>query len=260
MRPLTSRGRRRRALATPFPDAWRALLSSSVAHWRMLDGTERARLEDLIRILLADKLWEATDGFALTEEIQLVISALAGLLILGLDYDDYHNVTSIIVGPSTMTTGGDDYVGGGLYSEDPLPILGLSASTGPVLIAWDAARSEARHPEHGHNVVYHEFAHKLDALDGSDGAPPLETEEEHRRWAEVCNAEYAALRGGRGGDLIDAYGATNSAEFFAVITELFFDRPVAMERAKPELYDVLRGYYRQDPAARERRSGALGKA
>ena len=102
MRALTSRGRRHRALATPFPEAWRALLHEEMAHWRLLDGSERERLEDLIRVLLADKLWEATAGFRLTDEIRVLISALAGLLILGLDYDDYHRVTSIIVGPSEL--------------------------------------------------------------------------------------------------------------------------------------------------------------
>jgi Mlc titration factor MtfA (ptsG expression regulator) len=220
----------------------------------MLDGHERGRLESLIRLLLVDKLWEASRGFALTDEIRVVISAMAGVLILGLDYDYYHRVTSIIVSPTTVVIEGDRHVGGGIFSDEPEPIIGQARSDGPVQIAWDSARAQARHPDSGHNVVYHEFAHKLDMLGGSvDGTPPLESHAEYERWVAVCNAEYAALRNGTGGSLLDPYGAENTGEFFAVVTEVFFDRPLQLEEEKPELYAVLRDFYRQDPAARERR-------
>ena len=255
---LTRRGRRRRALAQPFPDAWRELLAESMAHWRVLDGGERARLEDLIRLLLVDKPWEAAHGFELSEEIRVLISAMAGLLVLGLDYDYYHRVTSIIVCPTTVVLEGDRPIGDGLWSDEPLPIIGQAGQNGPVLIAWDSARRQARHPQHGHNVVYHEFAHKLDMLSGTlDGTPPLDSHAEYERWVVVCNAEYASLRNGTGGELLDPYGAVNPAEFFAVVTEVFFDRPLDVEREKPELYTVLRDFYRQDPASRERR--AMGR-
>lgn len=252
---LTRRGRRRRALAQPFPEAWRRLLAENVAHWRTLDEQERGRLESLVRLLLVDKLWEASRGFTLTDEIRVVISAMAGLLILGLDYDYYHRVTSIIVSPTTVVIEGDRHVGGGIFSDEPEPIIGQARSDGPVLIAWDSARDQARHPERGHNVVYHEFAHKLDMLGGSvDGTPPLESRAEYERWVAVCNAEYAALRSGTGGSLLDPYGAVNTGEFFAVVTEVFFDRPLELEEEKPELYTVLRDFYRQDPASRARRA------
>ena len=253
---LTRRGRRRKALAQPFPEAWRDLLADNVAHWRTLSGHERERLEGLIRLLLVDKLWEASQGFKLTDEIRVVISAMAGLLILGLDYDYYHRVTSIIVSPTTVVLEGDRHLGGGVYTDEPEAIIGEARSDGPVLIAWDSARAQARDPDDGRNVVYHEFAHKLDMLGGSvDGTPPLESHAEYERWIRVCNAEFAALRDGTGGDLLDPYGAENTGEFFAVVTEVFFDTPVELERDKPELYAVFRDFYRQDPAARERRAG-----
>ena len=107
----------------------------------------------------------------------------------------------------------------------------------------------ARHPERGHNVVYHEFAHKLDMLDGViDGTPPLERQEELDRWVEVCTAEYEALRNGTDDGFLDGYASVDPAEFFAVATEAFFDLPVQLEAAKPDLYAVLRDFYRQDPA------------
>ncbi|HXZ99441.1 MAG TPA: M90 family metallopeptidase [Candidatus Binatia bacterium] len=254
--PLTRRGRRRQALARPFPNAWRALLEESFAHWALLDATERRRVEDLTRMLLADKYWEATHGFALTEEMRVLIAAMASLLVLGLDYDYYHRVTTVIVAPSSMVLEGARPVGQGLYTDEPEVIIGQARHDGPVLIAWEAARRDARHPEWGRNVVYHEFAHKLDMLDGGvDGTPPLETRAEHRRWVEVCQAEYERLRGGEGGELLDPYGGVTPGEFFAVVTEVFFTRPQALQLEKPELYAVLRDFYRQDPADRERRKG-----
>jgi len=252
--PLTHPGRRRRALGRPFPDAWRELLTQSFAHWRTLDGEERRQLEDLIRVILVDKYWEATHGFTLTEEMRVLIAALASLVILGLDYDYYHRVTSIIVAPSTVTLAGDRPVGEGLYTSDREWIIGQAHYDGPVLIAWDAARRGARHPERGRNVVYHEFAHKLDMLGGSvDGTPPLESKAEYRRWVEVCQAEYERVRRGEGGEILDPYAAENPGEFFAVVTEVFFDRPLALQAEMPHLYAVFRDFYRQDPADREYR-------
>ncbi|MGA3183067.1 MAG: M90 family metallopeptidase [Candidatus Dormibacteria bacterium] len=253
---LTRRGRLRKALAEPFPEAWRNLLAEDFAHWHVLAGHEREQLERLIRLLLVDKLWEGSKGFELTDEIRVVISAMASLPILGLDYDYYHRVTSIIVSPTTVVFEGDRHLGGGVFTDEPQRLIGQARFEGPVLIAWDAAREQARDPDQGHNVVYHELAHKLDMLGGSvDGTPPLESHTEYERWIRVCNEEFAALRGGTGGDLLDPYGAENTGEFFAVVTEVFFDRPIRLEREKPELYAVFRGFYRQDPAARERRAG-----
>jgi Mlc titration factor MtfA (ptsG expression regulator) len=103
-------------------------------------------------------------------------------------------------------------------------------------------------------VVLHEFAHKLDMLDGMvDGTPPLLDGAARRRWIAVCTAEYDLLRAGEGGDLLRGYAAVNPGEFFAVATEVFFDRPGELQSQKPALYDVMRAFYRQDPAARARR-------
>ena len=252
---FTREGRRRKALAEPFPDRWRALLDGSMAHWRMLDDDERSVLEDHIRVFLVDKKWQAARDFELTDEVRVLVSAMASLLILGLDYECYENVTWIEVHPTTVVRTGVRGTGiDNIVSDSPLPILGEAGFDGPVVIAWDAATANARHPEHGHNVVYHEFAHKLDMDDGVvDGTPRLPDPAARQRWIDVCTREYELLSEGRGGALLDPYGATNPGEFFAVATELFFDRPTAMQEHKAELYDVLRDFYRQDPAARERR-------
>jgi Mlc titration factor MtfA (ptsG expression regulator) len=193
----------------------------------------------------------------LDDEVRVLISAMACLLILGLDYEAYHRVTWIEVQPTTMRRVGEYSVGvGRVASDSPVWLLGEASYSGPVTIAWDAAAEGARHPERGHNVVYHEFAHKLDMGDGFvDGTPVLPDPAERRRWIEVCTAVYDDVRAGRAGELLDPYAGVNPGEFFAVATETFFDRPLELEVAHPDLYEVLHSFYRQDPAARARRVG-----
>jgi MtfA peptidase len=252
---LTRRARRRRALAEPFPPAWRELLATRLAHWNLLDAAERSRMEDLIRMFVAEKRWEAANGLELTEEIRVMIGAMACLLILGLDDDDaYRGVTWIEVQPTTMMSRGPRSVGAaGVVSDAELSILGETSFTGPVFIAWDAAVAGARHPERGHNVVYHEFAHKLDMDDGTVDGTPRVAGADRARWIEVCTTVYEAVRDGRAGPLLDPYAGVNPGEFFAVATEVFFDQPVELQAVHPDLYEVLGSFYRQDPAARQRR-------
>lgn len=246
---------KREPAATGFPDPWRELLDQRMVHWHLLDDDERARLEDDTLWLLATRRWEAARGFALDDTVQVTIAAQAALLILGLHRDAYRRVRTILVHPSTVVLHGERGVGGGLASRSPMPILGQANLNGPVIISWDAARKDARHPERGHNVVYHEFAHQLDMLDGfADGTPPLADRDAMARWEAVCSREYELLRRGEGGTVLRDYGAVNESEFFAVATEAFFTTPVALQAEKTELYDVLSAFYRQDPATRERRA------
>ncbi len=260
--------RRQRRLAEPLPEAWDAIIRTNVAHDAWLDRDERKHLRDLLRIFIAEKRWEGCGGLEVTDEIRVTIAAQACLLILNLPHDGYRQVRTILVYPSTVVVPPRPLRAFEIPTapvRGPTPVLGEAWLRGPVVLVWDAVRRNSRHPETGHNVVYHEFAHKLDMLDGlADGTPPLHGREEIRRWAEVCSREYLALRDrvaqGKPG-LLDAYGATNEAEFFAVATEEFFDRPVALRTRHPELYEVLQGFYRQDPAARiEARSSSVRTA
>ena len=122
---------------------------------------------------------------------------------------------------------------------------------GPIMLVWSSARREAGNLRLGRDVVLHEFSHKLDMLDGTiDGTPPIDDADARTRWIEVCTAEYQAVRGGDGGGVLRSYAGTNPGEFFAVATEAFFTLPIQLQAAKPALYEVLRGYYGQDPATR----------
>jgi Mlc titration factor MtfA (ptsG expression regulator) len=249
--------RRKKFIQEPFPPAWEDILQHNVAHYCMLDDVERTRLRELIQVFVAEKDWEGCGGLELTDEIRVTISAQACLLLLGLPHNYYQNVETIIVYPSTVVPPQRKL---GFFEtalapiEESHPIIGQAFQQGPVIIIWDAALHGGRHPELGHNVVYHEFAHKLDMLDGAaDGTPPLRDRAEYRDWVQTCSREYLRLKHdaehGRK-SFLNAYGATNEAEFFAVATEQFFDQPFLMIKNAPDLYRVLKEYYRQDPALR----------
>jgi Mlc titration factor MtfA (ptsG expression regulator) len=189
--------------------------------------------------------------------MKVTIAAQACLLVLELPHRLYENVESILVYPSTVLrpaqTAGVFVRPHGLIASGPIALLGEAHLGGPVILAWDRVVRDGRQRGEGHNLVYHEFAHKLDMLDGrSDGTPPLASREDRKRWQVVCERVFLDLRAriDRGEPtFIDQYGASDEAEFFAVVTEHFFDEPHELREAEPELYGVFSAFYRQDPAA-----------
>jgi Mlc titration factor MtfA (ptsG expression regulator) len=250
-----SDNRLEKILATAFPNEWERLIQNNIQYYQHLNNEEKKRFQDLIQIFIAEKDWLGCNGLELTDEIRVMIAAHACLLILALPNDYYHNVKSIFVYPTTIYSP-ETPIGFFEVTTTPvrgaMPILGEAHLHGPVILVWDEVKRETRHPEHGHNVVYHEFAHKLDMLDGSaDGTPLLATQEEYQRWVEVCSKEYLELcnkvEHGKP-TFFDSYAATDEAEFFAVVTESFFCEPENMKHNHPKLYQVLLGFYRQDPA------------
>jgi MtfA peptidase len=248
------RRRRERILAGPFPDAWLAFLHQNVAHYQHLSDAEQARLRDDLRIFAAEKHWEGCGGLTMTDEIKVTISAQAMLLVLGLEHNYFDRVQSILVYPYAYRAVTPDSATGNLVPQDSSDRLGEAHYRGPVILSWPEVLQDGQHPSHGKNLVFHEFAHQLDMLDGViNGTPPLKDDAQRRRWKEVMTAEYQKLVEAsehRRATLLDKYGATNEAEFFAVATECFFDSPVPMAHRHAQLYDLLREYYHQDPAER----------
>lgn len=250
--------RRKKILELPFPAGWEGCIQCNVVHYGRLDEAERKHLRDLVQVFVAEKNWEGCGGLVLNDEIRVTVASLACLMVLGIPHDLYREVESIFIYPSTVVTPERPrgiFEVAQLPDAGEIPVLGQAQPRGPVILVWDSALKSARHPESGHNVVYHEFAHKLDLSSGrADGTPPLDTSSEMRRWIDVCSREFLSLRAlvaaGKPG-FLDSYGAVSEAEFFAVVTEQFFDEPLEMKRLHPELYGVLRGFYRQDPAARD---------
>lgn len=239
--------------ARGLPPDGEDLVAQHLALWPTLDPGEQQRLLAVADELLSRKRWEAARGFALDDTVRVVIAAQAALLVLGLSTDHYRLVSGIVVHPSTVeTTGVRPGPSRGTVTSDPLSVLGLAQDgRGPVVVAWDQALAGAHRTEPGHNVVLHEFAHKLDMLDGTIDGTPLLPRELRADWVRVCTGVYEDLVAGRPRPPMRWYGATNPGEFFAVATEVFFEQPRELAALEPELYDVLRRFYRQDPAARE---------
>ncbi len=248
------KGRRRAALRRePLTPAERAIVEKNVPYVAKLDEADREELEGLVRIFLAEKSFEGCGGLELTEEMEVTIAALACILLLHRETDVYPGVDAILVYPSAYRAPARSSEGG-VVIEGEQARLGESWTRGVVVLAWDHVKSGASQPADGQNVVLHEFAHQLDGEDGSmDGAPDLGARARYTSWAHVLGSEFSELseklHAGRRSD-IDTYGATNPAEFFAVVTEMFFEKPRAMKRRHPELYDELAAFYRQDPASR----------
>jgi MtfA peptidase len=233
-----------------FEQRWRPILERDFEHWRALRPDELERMEMLVARFVGDTRWEAANGFDLTEEIKVLVAAQASMLLLGLELDEYPQLTSVIVHPSTVRLSGEHGVGGGVRSSGTQTLAGQAHYRGPVVLSWQAARRGARFPSGGQNVVYHEFAHQLDMLDGiTDGTPPLGDDRARARWVEVCTTAYDTVRA-EGSPVLRDYAGTNPAEFFAVATEVFFNRPVELREHEPALYAELQAFYHQDPATR----------
>lgn len=240
------RRRRRALLEGPAPTGWADHLHRNVAHWRHLSDDERARLMAVVRVLVAEKDWEGCGGLEMTDEIRVSVAGQAGLLLLGLKHDYYPNVRSILVYPQGYHIPQSD---GRPGEAQHVPVLGHAQMHGPVVLSWRSSLAGGRDARDGRNLVFHEFAHKLDMLDGVvDGTPPL-LRRQGKQWFAVMTREYAALQRRRRKKVIDLYGATNVAEFFAVVVEAFFEQPERVERFHPELFGVMCDVFNQNPAA-----------
>jgi MtfA peptidase len=253
------RRQREKILQSPFPDSWRQIIGKNVGYASQLDDEERIALEELVQVFIAEKEFLGCGGLEIDDEVRVTIAANACILLLGLAHDLYGDVQSILVYPSTVRPPerAQNLGGSAVAIVAPsAPILGQAELHGPVVLVWDAVAHGSRYAANGYNVVFHEFAHKMDMLDNEiDGTPPLRTTEQYRRWSKVCGDVYFEMkkRAARGQPtFLDQYGATSEAEFFAVATEFFFEKAKRMKSTHPELYDVLREFYRQDPAARVR--------
>lgn len=246
--------RRRRLLETPFPPAWLDYLQRNVAHYRYLSPAEQKKLRNDLRIFIAEKHWEGCGGLAMTEEIQVTIASQACLLVLAFDHNYFERVKSVLVYPRAVRLASEDELDDGLIPDRHHALMGQAVYRGPVILSWRDALLGGRDQEDGQNVVFHEFAHQLDFLDGTiDGTPLLSSRAEYQRWRDVMSAEYRQLQEDathHRATLLDQYGTTNEGEFFAVATECFFEKPVQMAKRHPRLYELLRDYYRQDTAKR----------
>lgn len=234
--------RRRRLLSTPIDPAWLEILARRVPFYARLTGSVRDRFLRDLRVFVAERHWIGAGGMDITDEVKVVVSAAAVRLTLYLDVDVYNRLSEIVVYPS-------HYVHPDAGEGDI--VFGEAHHWGVVVLSWDAVVQGLDNPRDGLDTATHEFAHVLDRADGSfNGAPELRAGEHYRAWARVMSEHYEALRKRkrRVQRVLRNYGATNEAEFFAVATESFFEKPTQMKRHTPDLYDEMSRFYGFDPA------------
>ncbi len=250
-----------RLLALPFPPPWREILERNVPLYQRLSADQRRRLEAKVQHFLLEKSFEGCGGLEIDDEIRVTIAAQACLLSLGRDQPtsprrganaSFPKLRSVLVYPTTYSSDGTRVTEGGFVEEGEQSRLGESWHQGYVVLAWDAVLHGASDVGDGHNVVLHEFAHQLDQEDGvADGVPLFDHPLRYGQWARILERDFEALvaRSSRGRNtVLDAYGATNKAELFAVATETFFEKPHALRRRYPELYQLLLEFYGLEPA------------
>lgn len=247
-----TRRRRNRLRAQPVPPEWRAIVERNVAVFRRLTPEDQRELLGHMQVLLAEKHFEGCGGLELTDEIRVTIAAQASLLLLHRETDYYPQLVSILVYPSEYRAHESAPIGGGVWQEGEHDRLGETAQNlGAVVLAWDSVRHGGLDATDGRNVVLHEFAHQLDFEDhNTDGTPALDSRGEYADWTRVMTAEFNALRAAEDAGeatLLDQYGATNPAEFFAVVTVAFFERPRALRERHPALFEELQRFFHQDP-------------
>ena len=243
---------RKRLKARPFPNEWLRIIKHNVAFFIRLSANDQAELLDHIQVLLAEKNFEGCAGQEITDEVRVTIASQACLLLLHRKTDYFPRLLTILVYPTVYSAQEERPITAEIWEEGKAFRSGETARTmGSMVLAWDAVKSGAADPSDAKNVVLHEFAHQLDYENfAADGAPALATRKQQLSWQNVMRTEFASLRAAEETGiptLLDTYGATNAAEFFAVSTEAFFERPVMLRAQHPRLYAELQQYFRQDP-------------
>ena len=247
---LSRRAKRKRLLTTPIPPEWKQIVRKNVPLYNRLPDSLKEQLHGLVQVFIAEKNFQGCGGLEITDEIKVTIAAQASMLLLNRKATYFPKLRTILVYPQT-------YVARTLSSNGTVTVhgqssrLGESWQNGPVVLAWNSVTGGTLNITDARNVVLHEFAHQLDQEDGAaDGAPILEHRSSYVTWARVLSKEYESLqrkKRKRRRAVMSKYGATNPAEFFAVATETFFEKPKQMKKKHPELYDELRDYYNLNP-------------
>jgi len=230
---------------------WSKFLVRNVLIYRRLPRRYRSELHGYINVFLHDKQFIECDGLEMTDEIRLTIAAQACILLLCRRMAVFPDFHSVLVYPTAYYA--QEKVFDGLVVSNKRSLRsGESWEKGIVVLSWEDIVNESQGESPGNNVIIHEFAHRLDQQNtSSEGVPLLDSGALYKQWASVLGCEFNMLKDElqRGQEtVIDAYAATSPAEFFAVVTEMFFELPGTLETNHSELYNQLRDYYQLDPA------------
>jgi len=232
--------RRSRVRSTPLPEAYRAILERDVHAYRGLDARDKTRFEADVVLFLAEQNITGPRGEKLDDELRVLVAASATIVAFGRPGFRYPKTRDVVVYEGTFDEG---------YAVDgkDANYLGMVHGSGPILFSARALRDGFRNPRDASNVGLHEFAHVLDFQSGqADGVPGFMPWQAVKPWLHVMHAETKRIQ--RHESILRDYGAKNEAEFFAVATEMFFEQPARMKEKQPQLYELLRETYGQDPA------------
>jgi len=250
-KPLLTARRRNQIKSQPFPKQWRLILRQNVPYFYSMPADIQLQLKQHVLIFLEEKKFYGFEGIHITDEIRVTIAAQACLLLLNRATDYYPKLKSIYVYPAAFITKHESHDAAGVLQNNPRILSGESWELGKVILSWKDSKEGALVFNDGHNVVIHEFAHQLDQETGAANGAPLLRHKERRCWSQVLADEFQQLQNKANRDeatLLDHYGATNPAEFFAVASEVFFERPNEMKKLHTGLYQQLKGFYQVDPA------------
>lgn len=252
VKPKLVQKRRTRLRRQPLPQGVEEILARNVGLYLLLPDEEREQLHGHVNVFLEEKRFLGLGGQEVTPEVAVTIAGIACILLLNREPSYFPGFSSILVYPDTYEADQVDY-DGAVQTRKRSRRAGESWHRGPVVLSWNSVLQGAVNAGDGYNVVLHEFAHKLDEENnGTNGQPVLHAAEHYQEWAEVLGREYRSFAdrvSRRKNKVIDEYGLTSPAEFFAVATESFFEKAVAMQKRLPDLYEQLKKFYAVDPAS-----------
>lgn len=250
-KPYWRAWQRKQYMAKPFPETWRRILKQRMPYFRVLPADLQLQLKKHINVFIAEKTFVGCDGLVVTDEMRVTIAAQACLLLLNRPNYYYPKLEQILLYPAAFIVNSPQPDATGIVHEQSRVLSGESWGQGKVILSWADTLDGAAHPNDGRNVVIHEFAHQLDQEKGqATGAPFLARQGDYQQWSTIMQDAFLVLQQqvamGQH-SLIDYYGASHPAEFFAVITEVFFEQPHQLAQIHPELYHLLSRFYRLNP-------------
>lgn len=242
--------RDRYILGKPFPEQWLSILKRQLPIFSKLTTSEQQQIKDMVRLFIAKKKFYGCGGLVMNDEIRVTIAAEACLLLLNRKTGIYSRLKYILVYPHAFINQHDRLNEDGTIVSGGRGVLGESWHFGKVILSWDDVEKGLRNFQDGQNVVLHEFAHQLDSESGSANGAPILRNNSYSTWAAILSNEFKELNKDfthHHQSVMDYYGATNPAEFFAVATETFFEKPSELLHEHPALFEELRKYYAVNP-------------
>jgi len=237
-------------LSKPFPEHWQKVVERRLPFFHSFNAEMQQQLRDKIQLFIYRMKFYGCNGQKIDDEIRVTIAAEACLLLLNRKTRIYPGLRYILVYPNAFKTNNEEHNPDGTISRMRVGMLGQSWNNGKVILSWDDVEHGIENFHDGNNVVLHEFAHQLDSESGSTNGAPRLIKNSYQSWAKTLSSEFETLVQAREHHLksvMDYYGSTNPAEFFAVCTETFFEKPEQLSTTHPELFEELKTYYCVDP-------------